>query len=88
MSEGVFEMPYSLVKEDIEKSFKSKWKALRKLHKQRLKSDDLVKKTEGTAKNSTYDSAHDKFVSLGKKATFSCKIMLDCDGIRYRKLAF
>ena len=44
MSEGVFEMPYSLVKEDIEKSLKSKWKALRKMHKQRTKSEDCGKK--------------------------------------------
>ena len=56
MSEGVFEMPYNLVKEDIEKSFKSKWKALRKLHKQRVKPEELAKKTESTGKRMTFTS--------------------------------
>ena len=41
-------MPYSLVKEDIEKSLKSKWKALRKMHRQRIKPDDKSRKTDSS----------------------------------------
>lgn len=30
MSDGMFEMPYDLVKEDIEKSIRAKWRALKR----------------------------------------------------------
>lgn len=30
MSDGVFEMPYDLVKEDIEKSIRAKWRSLKR----------------------------------------------------------
>lgn len=47
LSEGVFEMPYDIVKEDIEKNLQRKWKALRKV----MSSRSSVSEDNFTAQN-------------------------------------
>ncbi|XP_076814079.1 afadin- and alpha-actinin-binding protein B-like isoform X2 [Clavelina lepadiformis] len=48
--DGMFEMPYDIVKDDIEKSLKSKWRALRRLY-QHKNLHHLTEEDKGKAEN-------------------------------------
>nr|XP_039258171.1 uncharacterized protein LOC120334744 isoform X1 [Styela clava] len=55
MSDGMFEMPYDLVKEDIEKSIRNKWRALKKEIRKTRNADKAPQSNKENYTENEYD---------------------------------